>query len=162
MAKTPKPKEDTPKSNQEIIAGENEALAQKVEELNTELNTELIPLRNANAELTEENERVNSNIANIKTANDELVTQVQSLKDNIEAYGVTERINLETIAKLAAELDAAKLDKLPQAIRLDVLCAAAFQRSPNCNPTNAAKLATEQHDALIAICRKRADNATQD
>lgn len=135
----------------ETANAERLALAQKVDELQLELD----PLWKANAELIDEREKLKKSIAE---ATDSFTATKADLEQRLSITLDVRREQAATIERLQAELDAKKVDALPQVVRVDVLAAAAFSRSPNCNPPNAARLGCELHDAIIAECKKRATN----
>jgi chromosome segregation ATPase len=145
MSKTSKPSQDATASDTELEIANLTQLLAHAEARNAELQAELEPLQEANAQLNEQVVRLEQKITELEEA---LNIALQARNDQAG-----------TIERLQTELDAQKSEKLPQAIRLDVLCAAAFNRSPATNPTTSARLAVELHNALLAECKKATDNA---
>lgn len=149
------------------MAIENAALHADLEaasQANADLHAENEALIESNSTLTEANlellgriEPLTDNLEQTKTERDAAIEEADSLKQSIEQSNLEVAKMNQTLLALEAELDAAKMESLPQLINLDRLAAAAFGRSPQCSPKNAAKLACELHNEIIARCAELAN-----
>lgn len=151
---------------EEVQTADNETNAKLRDELET-----LKKLATPSDHLQEDNLRLNKEIVTLKAGTihqtGELRREINDLKGEhcekisetlrqVETLQATEEIANEQIRFLRAELDAQKVDNLPQGVRVDVLAAAAYSRRANCSTKQAAREACEIHDAIIAEVSSRA------
>ena len=140
-SKTRKPVNTAPKPE---VKAADMAVKPDVDEMAkrlSELEQEIADLQKGNAEQAEEIGELSLKLNNSKEVASKQTDLITDLTVDNKA--------------LQAQIDEGKVDALPQAIRLDVLCGAAYSKTLGGSTELAARIACELHDQLVMEVAKR-------